>query len=63
MAELIQLSGLSLDPTPKVERRIGTQASEGNEGRLVVIGASHMCQTVEFLPDNAVVLAYPRFPP
>ncbi len=44
-----------------MERRIGTQASAGSEGCLFVIGASHMCWTAEFLPDNAVVLAYPGF--
>jgi hypothetical protein len=52
-----------MDPTPKVERRIGTPAGVGSEGRLFVIGASHMCWTEEFLPDNAVVLADPGFHP
>jgi hypothetical protein len=63
MAELNQMDGLSLNLAPSKECRIGTPTNTGSEGRLILIGVSHMGRAREFLPDDVVVLALPRGPP
>jgi hypothetical protein len=42
---------------------MATPAKDESEGRIIVIGASHMYRTVEYLPANTISLAMPGFKP
>ncbi len=55
--------GLGLDLTPTLERGMATPAANGNEGRIVVVDASHMYRMAEYLPSDSISLAYPGFKP
>jgi hypothetical protein len=62
--ELVVLHyGLVLDDTPSLERGMATLAAKGNDGRIVVVGASHMYRMVEYMPADSISLAYPGFKP
>jgi hypothetical protein len=49
--------------TPNLERGMATPARDDTEGRIIVIGASHLYRTVEYLPSATVSLAMPGFRP
>jgi hypothetical protein len=42
---------------------MATLAAKGNDGRIVVVGASHMYRMVEYMPADSISLAYPGFKP
>ncbi len=55
--------GLVLDETPSLERGMVTPVVKGNNGKIVVVGASHMYRMAEYLPTDSISLAYPGFKP
>jgi hypothetical protein len=52
--------GVKINVSPSFERGMATLVETGTESRIIMIGASHMCRTAEFLP-SCVNLAYPGF--
>ncbi len=55
--------GIDLKTAPSLERRLSTPVDNAGEGRLVIVGASHMCRTAEYLSSECIYLAYPGFKP
>jgi hypothetical protein len=55
--------GLVLDETPSLDRGMVTPVEKGSDGRIVVVGASHMYKMAEYLPVDSISLAYPGFKP
>jgi hypothetical protein len=55
--------GVKINPSPNLERGMATPVRDDSDGRIIVIGASHMYRTVEYLPANTVSLAMPGFKP
>jgi hypothetical protein len=52
--------GVKINVSPSFERGMATPVETGTGSRIIMVGASHMCRTAEFLPD-CVNLAYPGF--
>ncbi len=53
--------GIDLETALSLQRRITTLVEATGKGRLVLVGASHMCRTAEFLSADCFSLAYPEF--
>jgi hypothetical protein len=53
-----------LDVSPgETFKNLSTSVDNAGEGRLVIVGASHMCRTAEYLSTECISLAYPGFKP
>ncbi len=63
LMDLSSSYGVKINMTPNLERGMATPARDDNGGRIIVIGASHLYRTVEYLPATAVSLATPGFKP
>ncbi len=61
LEEISMLYGIDLEKTPSLECRLLTPVENEGEGRLVIVGASHMCRTAEYLNSECISLAYPGF--
>jgi hypothetical protein len=61
--DLMSNFGVSLNPEPNLDRGVETLADLNGVNRIFVIGASHMLRAAEFLPPNAISMAYPGFLP
>ncbi len=62
LSEICREFGVKVNTNPIIERGMATPAKITDGGRIVLIGASHMCRTAEQLPD-CISLAMPGFKP
>jgi hypothetical protein len=53
--------GVKINSSPNLELGMATPVRDESGGRIIVIGASHLYRTVEYLPANTVSLATPGF--
>jgi hypothetical protein len=63
MDDLNKNFGVGIDPYPSLERGAVTQAIDSKQGRLVLVGASHMTRLATVMGPRAVSLAYLGFRP
>ncbi len=55
--------GVGINCNPSLERGMVTPVSDNVTGRIIVVGASHMCRMTESVSMNFISLAYPGFRP
>jgi hypothetical protein len=63
MEDLNRNFGVGIDPCPSLERGAVTQVIDSKQGRLVLVGASHMSRLAGVMGPRAVSLAYRGFRP
>jgi hypothetical protein len=63
LKELKENYGVKICTNPSFERGMATPVTNTGSGRIVLIGASHISRTAEYLPSDTVSLAYPGFKP
>ncbi len=54
--------GLKINTSPSFEQGMVTPANQNSNGRIILVGASHMTRTAKYVRDP-VSLAYPCFRP
>jgi hypothetical protein len=59
--ELSVLFGINPDRAPILEQKGETPAGKNTNGRLIVIGVSHMTRLVGHLPHDTINMSMPRF--
>jgi hypothetical protein len=55
--------GVGINCNPSLERGMATLVNDIVTGRVIVVGASHMCRMTESVPMDFISLAYPGFRP
>jgi hypothetical protein len=63
LSEISTSYGVKINLSPNLERGMATPVKDNNMGRIIVIGASHLYRTVEYLPAITISLATPGFKP
>ncbi len=63
LTDLCNSYGVKVNMTPNLECGMATPARDDVDGRIVVIGASHLYRTVEYLLPTTVSVATPGFRP
>jgi hypothetical protein len=63
LKEISASYGVKINLFPNLERGMATPVEENSGGQIILIGASHVYRTAEYLPAATITLATPSFKP